>query len=256
MDKKQIVIFALLCTVLITVIGLSFSTKKHDVDISDEITTTEETITETKLKITACNIDVPFISQLPDFPTGCECISAVMVMNYLGFDLTADEFVDKYLLKSNGVEYDVDEGIFVAKNPNKYFIGNPRQDDGWGCYPGALSRALSLYTDKVSCVDLTGTTLQKLCDEYIANDIPVILWATVDMKLDGDVYKILVDKKANEIITWYSPSHCLVLVGYNENEYIFNDPLSEKNKAYSKKAVEKAFNLTGKKAMIIKKDGN
>ena len=41
--------------------------------------------------------DVPFISQLVKYPTGCESVSAVMVLNWAGVGVTVDEFIDRYL---------------------------------------------------------------------------------------------------------------------------------------------------------------
>ena len=35
-------------------------------------------------------LDVPFLSQLPEFPTGCESVSAVMALQYLGIDLSQE----------------------------------------------------------------------------------------------------------------------------------------------------------------------
>lgn len=36
--------------------------------------------------------DVPYISQLPTLPTGCESASAAMLLNYYGCTVTAEEF--------------------------------------------------------------------------------------------------------------------------------------------------------------------
>ena len=44
-------------------------------------------------------IKVPYIDQTKDWPTGCECVSAVMLLQYLGFDVTVEEFVAKALLE-------------------------------------------------------------------------------------------------------------------------------------------------------------
>ena len=44
-------------------------------------------------------IKVPYIDQTKEWPTGCECVSAVMLLQYLGFDVTVEEFVAKALLE-------------------------------------------------------------------------------------------------------------------------------------------------------------
>lgn len=41
--------------------------------------------------------DVPYISQLPTLPTGCESACAAMLLNYYGCTVTAEEFASYYL---------------------------------------------------------------------------------------------------------------------------------------------------------------
>lgn len=54
-------------------------------------------------------------------------------------------------------------------------------------------------------------------------------------------------------ITWIAPLHCLLLVGYDDNNYIFNDPLKTNAPTYySKESVELAYNGISKQAMVIK----
>ena len=42
-------------------------------------------------------LPVPFIGQGQDLPTGCESVSAAMVLQYLGFSVTAEEFAREWL---------------------------------------------------------------------------------------------------------------------------------------------------------------
>ena len=54
--------------------------------------------------------------------------------------------------------------------------------------------------------------------DYIDKDIPVIMWATIDMKpwYNGDHWYYNGKK-----IQWIAPEHCLLLVGYDDEHYIF-----------------------------------
>ncbi len=57
---------------------------------------------------------------------------------------------------------------------------------------------------------------------------------------------------SGKTITWIRPEHCLLLVGYDDNCYIFNDP--QKNKAltyYSKNQVEVAYRGLHSQAVVI-----
>ena len=46
-------------------------------------------------------LDVPVLSQWPDFPTGCESVSAVMLLSYHGYDVDVSTFVKNFLPKNN-----------------------------------------------------------------------------------------------------------------------------------------------------------
>ena len=64
---------------------------------------------------------------------------------------------------------------------------------------------------------------------------------------------------------WFTPTqkriaynnklHCVLLVGYDENYYYFNDPLadmgSQKYVGYPRASVERAYELLGKQAVVI-----
>lgn len=51
-------------------------------------------------------LDVPHLPQGEQYPSGCESVSAVMALRYLGVQITADEFIDGYL----------DRGTFTVSN--------------------------------------------------------------------------------------------------------------------------------------------
>ena len=42
-------------------------------------------------------IQVPYIDQSVKYPTGCESVSTVMLLQYLGYKVTVDEFIENYL---------------------------------------------------------------------------------------------------------------------------------------------------------------
>ena len=49
-------------------------------------------------------LPVPFIGQGQDLPTGCESVSAAMVLQYLGLSVTAEEFARGEELLSAGLD--------------------------------------------------------------------------------------------------------------------------------------------------------
>ena len=190
-------------------------------------------------------IDVPFISQIEDYPTGCESVSTVMALNYAGFDTTVDTFIDKYLDRGSNYHFD----------PYIEFGGNPRSTTGWGCYAEAIQLALNKFLPEEGGTSqvLRNKTIASLCSEYIDKNIPVVFWATQEM--DTIRREASWDVNGKHIV-WKSPFHCLLLVGYDDYNYIFNDPMCEYYPTYyPKEAVEAAYAAEGKQALVIVKSG-
>lgn len=72
-------------------------------------------------------------------PTGCESVSAVMVLNYWGVDTTPEEFIDNYLPRQKF--YQVDR-ILYGPDPEEAFAGDPYSANSLGCYPKVILKAL------------------------------------------------------------------------------------------------------------------
>ena len=187
-------------------------------------------------------IDAPFISQNPNYPTGCESVSTVMALQYAGVEISVDKFIDNYLYKT-GIPFD----------PNISFGGDPRSVYSYGCYAPVIKNALDkcFSTEGLStysATQLSNVSLQQLCAEYIDNNIPVILWATMNMATPYNGNRWTYNGKT---IQWIAPEHCLLLVGYDDEHYIFNDPLRSKQTYYRKSAVETAYAGLLKQAVVI-----
>lgn len=184
-------------------------------------------------------IKVPYIDQTKEWPTGCESVSTVMLLQYLGVDISVGQFVDRYLEKEPLFEKD---GKLYGADPRRVFVGDPADDQSMGCYAPvimkALGRALREKRDW-EAVDLSGAATEELLREYIDCDIPVIYWASIDLK---EAYAgpewIVAD--TGEIFEWRSNEHCMLLVGYDEGNYYFNDPWHNHGTiGYEKELVEK-----------------
>ena len=112
-------------------------------------------------------IKVPYLSQSPRYPTGCESVSSVMLLQHLGYEITVDEWIEQYLEQQ---EFETKDGIIYGGDPRKVFCGNPYREDGMGCYAPVICKTLDrVFSDKVSvtgssfqAVDETGTSMTKL----------------------------------------------------------------------------------------------
>lgn len=206
-----------------------------------------------KEQITKKILDVDFISQTEKYPTGCESVSAVMAANYIGIDISVDDFIDNYLDKGSVPKTD-SSGKRAGPSPWEKFIGSPYSTASYGCYAPVIANAFNKFIDKDKYEVLTiyDESVESLCKKYINNDIPVIFWATKYMipTVKGTTWYI---DGTEEEFTWRRNEHCLLLVGYDEKGYYFNDPLSEKNTYYTKSEVESAYASMYSMAVVVKK---
>lgn len=181
-------------------------------------------------------INVPYIDQTGGGAfTGCESVSAVMLLNHLGYDISMYDFIDNYLDKSSFEERD---GVLYGPNPYEVFVGDPYDKEAMGCYAPVIRNSLErILGDKYEVIDETGNELPALVTKYIDSGMPLIIWATIDLKdiIVGPVWKL---KDSGEDFIWLSNEHCMLLVGYDDEHYIFNDPWQNNGIiAYDKEAV-------------------
>ena len=167
-------------------------------------------------------IEVPYIDQSVKYPTGCESVSTVMLLQYLGYSYTVDEFIENFLEMRAFEEKD---GILYGPDPTKCFCGSPYDEDSFGCYAPVICKALNRVFDGqcYEAVDETGVPIEDLLKTYIDNGMPVVFWACINMRepIVGPKWKLL---DGGEDFTWISNEHCMLLVGYDEEGYYFNDP--------------------------------
>ena len=183
-----------------------------------------------------------------EFPTGCESVTAVMALRHAGYDITVEEFIDFYLPRG---DFWVEDGQAYGDDPYQCFVGDPYSDSGFGCFAPALARALEGVAGEGAVEDLTGTSLADLCQDCIDQGVPVILWATMDMREPTDGRRwILAD--SGETFTWPAGEHCLLLVGYDQTSYYFNDPYEDKGLvAYDRQLVETRYQQIGSQALAL-----
>lgn len=189
-------------------------------------------------------LDVENILQLPSLPNGCEVVSLAIVLNYLGYDVNAVEFSDEYLIK----------GEYGAVNPFYSYVGDPGiSGGGMGCYAPCITRTARDYFDDIGdntyvAADISGAESNVL-EDYIDSGIPVILWGTTNMDCDPSVFATFTD--GDEEIIWRAHSHCLVLIGYTANTYLFCDPLKYGITEYQKTDVADSRKLVYDQALVI-----
>lgn len=200
-------------------------------------------------------LNVPYITQIYDYPNGCESVSTVMALNYVGIDISVDDFIENYLDMSPLPE--VIDGELWGYSPWDYFVGDPRLYSGLCCYVPVVVNALEKFVDtgEYEILELYHVPIEDLCRDYIKKDVPVIFFGTMYMSapsVPGWHWNVI-DGDEGEIFYWTDPMHCLLLVGYDDDYYYFNDPTAGKQVAYTKSDTEAAYKGMFEQAVVVRK---
>ncbi|WP_346930980.1 C39 family peptidase [Clostridium sp.] len=194
-------------------------------------------------------ISVPYISQAGGYPTGCEIVSASMLLQYYEYNVSVDEFIDNYLESSFLEEVN---GDLYGPNPNEVFVGDPRSVYSYGCYAPVIVNSLNKILDGEHLAkNTTGSEFNELIENYIDKEMPVLVWTSINL-LPTNAGAQWYIRESGDKFQWISNEHCMVLVGYDEDKYYFNDPYEDNGVVgYDKELVEKRFEELGKQSVII-----
>ena len=211
-----------------------------------------ETLLHTKKK-ESMFIEMKGLSQ-DGIPTGCESVSTVMVLNYWGVDITPETFIDNYLPCQSFYRVD---GALYGPDPEEAFAGNPYTTNSLGCYPKVILKALGNMKncrvpgmDSLKFADISDMELTQIIDNYIVNNIPVLLWCTMGMNPVRDGMQYHLDD--GSLYTWRAGEHCMVLCGYDKENYYLMDPLAGGEKVgYPKEIVEERYKEMGRYAVVV-----
>lgn len=221
--------------------------------VSSETTSSEPEVNDdpTPSKVV---LDVPFYSQRNVMPTGCELVSAKMVLAYYGHNVSNQDIMNN-LVRAD-LTYD-SWGRLCGRNPFEAFIGNPEWYSGFGCYPPVIENMIhSMGFSDITVNNTSSQSLDELARTYIPQGKPIMVWATIGLvdSYWGDSW-YLIDSNGNvtnNLYTWRANEHCMVLIGYDENYYYFNDPLAGSGAAkYEKSLVQRRYEEMGRYSLVI-----
>ena len=192
------------------------------------------------------------------YKAGCETYACTMLLQGLGFDIDEHRFINEYLIQRD-FSYD-DAGNFCGPEMNSAFAGDLFTGAGIFC-PG-MAKSMNLFLEKQKTEKrakaIKGKTLAQLCEEYIDRDVPVMTWVTTYMEESYEKLSWVVDYvdenaelKPGETMAWRQNEHCMVLVGYTDTEYIFNDSVAGKVVSHDKALAETRFMEIGQQAVVV-----
>lgn len=264
-NRKKLIITASL--VLVVAITLIVITAVSVNNINKEVkgdTEATEAVTEAPTEAKPSSHMIPDVEDKVILQTelnaGCETYACTMLMHILGLDLDEFDFANNYL-DCHYVFKDEESGYMEGPDMYSAFAGTAYA--GWGVYAPSMAKSMNKYLadqkSNLKAYNAENIPLETLCEEYIVNDIPVMIWATTDMQEPYvfDSWTVnYVDENAKtkigDTFNWLAHEHCLVLVGYDENEYYFCDSAAGAVSHFEKDLAEQRYEQLGSQSIVVK----
>lgn len=204
-------------------------------------------------------LEAPYIDQTEKWPTGCESVSAVMLLQYLKLPVGAEMFIERFLPKE---AMRTENGVLCGPDPNVRFAGSPYDADSFGCYPGVMVTALNAVFVALGAPyraeGAMGVPTETLLREQIDEGMPVLYWTSLDLKptYRGPSWRL---SDGSGEFTWVSNEHCVLLVGYGDGEkgeplLYCNDPWHNHGcVGYDRALVETRHREQGERAVVVRR---
>ncbi len=202
-----------------SIISVTNAAETLDMPISSNTAGSESSIGDENIPDSA-RVDVAYISQYPELPTGCEITSLTEVLNFYGYDIDKEYMAEKYL----PMRQTMDDGCF-----SHFFLGSPWDPNGSGCFAPAIQTAANNFlansSSSLYAYNMSFSSVSILFSE-VAQGHPVIVWTSGDYSTP-DVSYTDITLSNGKIFSWPSTEHCVVLCGYdlNSQTVTFADPM-------------------------------
>ncbi len=253
-QNRKIILPAALVLLVVLLISVAITSCEKN----EKNTDTFKAETEATVPISYMIEGVPVIEQ-EELAAGCETYACTMLLQSLGIDMDEFEFADYYLVEKPVYGYG-DE--VYGPDMDSAYAGEIEW--GYGVNSPAMAKFMNnMLSDKgsgLTATSLKGVELDKLCEEYIVNDIPVMVWATTNMDepyirkywtvdyVDEEVS----DAQIGDTEQWLQNEHCMVLIGYDETNYYFADSLADEVSAFDKETSKDKYEKLGSQAIVVK----
>ena len=211
-------------------------------------------------KVLKKQIKVPYYSQTV-MRAGCETYATTMLLHFYGFKISPVDFADEFVIQRPASFVN---GVMYGPSMDSAMCGNVY--NGWGINAKGMAKCINNYLvdrkSKLRATAITGKSLQYLCNKYVANGTPVLVWSTSQLTEAYVASRWIVnytngdDHKTNE--EWYHGEHCLVLIGFDfpNRRYIYNDSLALDRSIgvsnWAKVRSEDRFETLGSQSIVIK----
>lgn len=208
-------------------------------------------------KVTVTAMTIPYVSQLPKYPTGCEAASCCMLLKYYGYSINMDQMISiiprKNLYKKNGKTYGPDI--------NEMFVGDPRctytsSTPGYGVFSPAVTTALQKAIDErgggYTAVRISGCSFDELLG-YISDGYPAIVWATYKMQTPKTVNAWYIES-TGKYFEYPRGTHVMILSGYSSTQVTTVDPYDNGVLLFNTSKFKEKWELLGRQAIVLVKN--
>eukprot|EP01102_Stenamoeba_stenopodia_P012756 TRINITY_DN4057_c0_g1_i2.p1 TRINITY_DN4057_c0_g1~~TRINITY_DN4057_c0_g1_i2.p1 ORF type:complete len:240 (+),score=48.30 TRINITY_DN4057_c0_g1_i2:51-770(+) len=172
--------------------------------------------------------------QYPLLPTGCEATALSFMLRWILWGRGADaapskDAVARRLIKEP-LPYKPTEGAesLIGGDPHRAFVGDPFTEESFGVFHEPIASLLRVYLEEFRHGEETNPSLPNEVKEMsgcafddlltqLRNGFPVIVWVTLDLREPKLTDRWLDYKDNTREITWTSPEHCLLLVGFDHS---------------------------------------
>ncbi|WP_367925927.1 C39 family peptidase [uncultured Ruthenibacterium sp.] len=190
------------------------------------------------------------VMQLPELPNGCEASSLATVLQYYGYSVDKLDLAYGYIPRADFWEQD---GVRYGINPENAYPGDPATGRGFYCFAEPLVEGANQYLSEQGssyyAYDITGVTEAGL-RQYLSEEIPVIVWITIDGEQPREGSFEWVDERSGETIRALANVHCVVLTALGESKCVLSDPLNGE-RLMDKEDFLTSFLALGSRAVVI-----
>lgn len=243
----------LILILIFSVVSCTRSCGNNNIVTTAPTTVPPNTIDDSTYQITG----VPVMFQ-DEYKACCESYACTMLMQYLGFDLEIGEFVNNYLYV-RPLEY-AEDGTIYGPDLDAAFAGDLQF--GYGINAPGMAKCMNNYlkdqNSTLKATPLKGVTLEDLCKTYVKNDIPVMIWSTANLQEPYVKKSWIINytdenstKKVGDTMEWLMHEHCMLLIGYDENNYYMCDSVEGKVSVFEKAPFEDLYNKLGTQAIVV-----
>ena len=192
-------------------------------------------------------LDVMEFCQYTDYPTGCESVSLYMLLNYYGVHVTVDQIID--LMPMGPQPYDDANGVRHGANPEREFVGDPRNQISYGVFNGPVAQVAEQIMPGVKTK--TGATIEEI-KAILDTGNPVMAWY-VSAPMRPIMYRWSWLDDRGETVCWPGGEHAIVICAYDDTSLTYRDPNSGTTVEIDYPTFERSFSEMGGRIIYYEK---